>query len=1211
MICSGCSAHLANVANMDDWSDSAEYFMCAKCVHQQNGTYDFKKALARLDDTLTDGLDSFLVTEAAKREQLLLDTYKVTLPPKSPKISPHAYLCNTATEILKRYQPSVLECFTPISVQGDGNCFYRALSLAFWGTQEHHEQLRLRIAIEMMLHRDHYDCDSATFKAKLPNPEIVTPKYLQVLKTAAGWGHFTEMVHFLAASVVIGEPLVSFFPVKGINPQATAYNMTLKGRGVRGNKTVRTTLMWSRVTLPSSDDNGYTPNHFVFLYEKPRASLRNSPPMEINDESDHEVKTSHIIDEIADEEVIVDEKYVKEENLQAETTETDVDNMSAPASELSTRAHEERLLSGGYPLVTGTFLHPKEVLKLLREPNTTPSVAVPAGLKENIYFIIDNTKNCDLKARGHNCDYRDDCGVWLSKKGTSPKAFYVKEKDVKGKDILKSIVKHNERYCLYRKAKQSIAKQSKAKYTYDDLDPQPADSEVIGLQRNYATLKADTNYRRRISWLINSKQKLAVVEYVGKFPGRHSHRNVKVQDDAPDDIRTNPVTLEKNSDSAKHKTPLHPDDSMIQHDASHQIHLVSESRSQPQATQEEDYSMQEEIPISDQLVLTSNPASISDMQIEPAPTLTVQTETVSVPTMQATGKIPDPLMQVEQTPIRTQQIELPPTTSMQNLPIITNREPSPVSAVTETPQAHGLDLTMQRNLTPKHALYLPMKEAPQCHILGLTMETTTSSDHTPSLAVQKKTHHTHSLDSVMQAEISHAYTLGSTMPKEPPSANVIPSTLHTKPCPSNTHSTMQDSSFFPGMDQFHPARMTGPTLQQEILRDLQSPGHSISRSLPSTTFVQASPHSAQSNPSICDAQSLSHLQSSGTTTSQITSHVPPHPHHSIPLSIPPYSFPVQQLGYIPSKYGEYPQMSPSVNMSRSQRPTTEKVKLRVLNHFIMPSRKASLSFGQQLDFLLNMHNNPTALSHCQYTGTCISEVSKRPFPQGHNYSCTKFITPQHVVLQSFRNKLSIYNHELQHIETVHILGKVRGLISDLYAVVRKRFITHQGLSVATLCITSFLNTQEIHHELELPHPKAYDVNDKLFACGLLDRRVAVTKKDGLYVDFYSTVGHHIQRFDLDGCTRRPRCTAQHVLVPIVNQPRTILMFTWSGELIQRLEPLGLDLYDKCLILSPIHDGKLNILVRNASKPTDEIITCEIQDCEEHGGEMMNTDENGH
>ena len=172
-------------------------------------------------------------------------------------------------------------------------------------------------------------------------------------------------------------------------------------------------------------------------------------------------------------------------------------------------------------------------------PNITPLVSVPAGLKENIYFIVDNTNNCDRKAQGLKCHYPDDCGAWLSSKGTSPKALYAEYEGV-----FKSIVKHDGLYCLYRKPK-----------TYTALNPQPADSEVTVLQRNYATLKADTNYRRRVSWLINSKQKLAVVEYVGKFPGRHAHGNIKVQDDAPDYIRTNPATLEKISELAKHKNP--------------------------------------------------------------------------------------------------------------------------------------------------------------------------------------------------------------------------------------------------------------------------------------------------------------------------------------------------------------------------------------------------------------------------------------------------------------------------------------------------------------------------------------------------------------------------------------------------------------------------------------------------------------------------------
>ena len=99
--------------------------------------------------------------------------------------------------------------------------------------------------------------------------------------------------------------------------------------------------MWSRVTLPSDDGNGYTPNHFVALDENPRASISNSTPMEISPEADQEVKTSRFTDEVfllSSESDLVVEQYEKEENLQAETTEAYVDDMSAPTTELSTGA---------------------------------------------------------------------------------------------------------------------------------------------------------------------------------------------------------------------------------------------------------------------------------------------------------------------------------------------------------------------------------------------------------------------------------------------------------------------------------------------------------------------------------------------------------------------------------------------------------------------------------------------------------------------------------------------------------------------------------------------------------------------------------------------------------------------------------------------------------------------------------------------------------
>ena len=43
------------------------------------------------------------------------------------------------------------------------------------------------------------------------------------------------------------------------------------------------------------------------------------------------------------------------------------------------------------------------------------------------------------------------------------------------------------------------------------------------MKRYYATLKKDNSYKKRVTWLQNCN--LAVVEYLGKFPGLGSHGN--------------------------------------------------------------------------------------------------------------------------------------------------------------------------------------------------------------------------------------------------------------------------------------------------------------------------------------------------------------------------------------------------------------------------------------------------------------------------------------------------------------------------------------------------------------------------------------------------------------------------------------------------------------------------------------------------------------
>lgn len=60
-------------------------------------------------------------------------------------------------QILQLLAPATLKDHSPHSVVGDGNCFYRALSLGLYGTQDHRTLLQLLTALEIQENPKFYD----------------------------------------------------------------------------------------------------------------------------------------------------------------------------------------------------------------------------------------------------------------------------------------------------------------------------------------------------------------------------------------------------------------------------------------------------------------------------------------------------------------------------------------------------------------------------------------------------------------------------------------------------------------------------------------------------------------------------------------------------------------------------------------------------------------------------------------------------------------------------------------------------------------------------------------------------------------------------------------------------------------------------------------------------------------------------------------------
>ena len=75
---------------------------------------------------------------------------------------------------------------------------------------------------------------------------------------------------------------------------------------------------------------------------------------------------------------------------------------------------------------------------------------IPIGEKNNVFFVVKNNTNADKRQRGIRSNFSDDCGVYNSAKGSTPKTYLTA--DTEGK--LKVIYKKGDSFCYSKKVRQ-------------------------------------------------------------------------------------------------------------------------------------------------------------------------------------------------------------------------------------------------------------------------------------------------------------------------------------------------------------------------------------------------------------------------------------------------------------------------------------------------------------------------------------------------------------------------------------------------------------------------------------------------------------------------------------------------------------------------------------------------------------------------------------
>lgn len=135
--------------------------------------------------------DNTGLVNQAKSEQKLLQTYGVGIQIQDSLLYSSSQIDQQTVRILDMFHPIMNTDYCPLTTIGDGNCLYRAVSLAVTGSQEHHNLLRLKTALELILNRQSYDTKRKN-NDFLHDTRIVTSQYqkLVLIKLIQRWHIF-------------------------------------------------------------------------------------------------------------------------------------------------------------------------------------------------------------------------------------------------------------------------------------------------------------------------------------------------------------------------------------------------------------------------------------------------------------------------------------------------------------------------------------------------------------------------------------------------------------------------------------------------------------------------------------------------------------------------------------------------------------------------------------------------------------------------------------------------------------------------------------------------------------------------------------------------------------------------------------------------------------------------------------------------------------
>jgi len=215
---------------------------------------DVLQMLASVDDNVQD--------ELLPRARAMLRTIIV---PQRVNTDAHGFpTCSNACALTQRSQPALLSRYTPVSIAGDGNCLFRAVSVALYGDETHHMHIRALAAMEVLGHSLWLDTTLPNCMHPLrDNPYIVLPDYPLLCTKICGLRRSCGVSTIVAISSITGVPIQTFWPPLAGSLETEPLTIRIVGRDVY-NTTRGITVMWSSCG-PVQGTGPVEINHFVPL----------------------------------------------------------------------------------------------------------------------------------------------------------------------------------------------------------------------------------------------------------------------------------------------------------------------------------------------------------------------------------------------------------------------------------------------------------------------------------------------------------------------------------------------------------------------------------------------------------------------------------------------------------------------------------------------------------------------------------------------------------------------------------------------------------------------------------------------------------------------------------------------------------------------------------------------------------------------------------